>query len=110
MFHKVQREISIPEIQIENTVISHTKVVCFWGFRLDKNLNWNYLTDELSCKLPETLRVINKLKYVLSRNILFQLYNSLFLPHVNYGVLILGHNYDCDCGITKESYKVYNTK
>ena len=32
------------------------------------------------------------MKFVLPRNVLLQLYNSLFLPHVNYGILIWGHN------------------
>ena len=39
IFHKVQRKVSIPEIQIENTVIGNIKVVDFLGFRLDENLN-----------------------------------------------------------------------
>ena len=39
IFHKVQRKISIPEIQIKNTVISYSKVIDFLGFRLDDNLN-----------------------------------------------------------------------
>ena len=94
IFHKVQRKISIPEIQIENTVISYSKVIDFLGFRLDDNLNWNDHLEKLSCKLSRTLGVINKLKYVLPRNVLLQLYNSLFLPHVNYGILIWGHNYE----------------
>ena len=94
IFHKVQRKISIPEIQIENTVISYSKVIDFLGFRLDDNLNWNDHLEKLSCKLSRTLGIINKLKYVLPRNVLLQLYNSLFLPHVNYGILIWGHNYE----------------
>ena len=94
IFNKVQRKISIPEIQIENTVISYSKVIDFLGFRLDDNLNWNDHLEKLSCKLSRTLGIINKLKYVLPRNVLLQLYNSLFLPHVNYGILIWGHNYE----------------
>ena len=94
IFHKVQHKISIPEIQIENTVISYSKVIDFLGFRLDDNLNWNDHLEKLSCKLSRTLGIINKLKYVLPRNVLLQLYNSLFLPHVNYGILIWGHNYE----------------
>ena len=92
IFHKVQRKISIPEIQIENTVISNTKVVDFLGFRLDENLNWNDHIEKLSCKLSRTLGIINKMKYVLPINVLLQLYSSLFLPHVHYGILIWGHN------------------
>ena len=92
IFHKVQHKVSIPEIQIENTVIGNTKVVDFLGFRLDENLNWNDHIEKLSCKLSRTLGIINKMKFVLHRNVLLQLYNSLFLPHVNYGILIWGHN------------------
>ena len=92
IFHKVQRKVSIPEIQIENTVIGNTKVVDFLGFRLNENLNWNDHIEKLSCKLSRTLGIINKMKFVLPRNVLLQLYNSLFLPHVNYGILIWGHN------------------
>ena len=32
------------------------------------------------------------MKYVLPRNVLLQLYSSLFSRHVNYGLLIWGHN------------------
>ena len=94
IFHKVQREISIPEIHIENTVIGYSKVKDFLGFRLDENLNWNDHLDKLCCKHSRTLGIINKLKYVLPRNVLLQLYLSLFLPHVNYGILIWRHNYE----------------
>ena len=69
-------------------------MIDFLEFRSDDNLNWNDHLEKLSCKLSRTLRIINKLKYVLSRNVLLQLYNSLFLPHVNYGILIWGHNYE----------------
>ena len=92
IFHKVQRKVSIPEIQIENTVISNTKVVDCLEFRLDENLNWNDHIEKLSCKLSRTLGIINKMKYVLPINVLLQLYSSLFLPHVHYGILIWGHN------------------
>ena len=92
IFHKVQRKVSIPEIQIENTVISNTKVVDFLGFKLDENLNWNDHIEKLSCKLSRTLGIINKMKYVLPINVLLQLYSSLFLPHVHYDILIWGHN------------------
>ena len=67
-------------------------MVDFLRFRLDENLNWNDHVEKLSCKLSRTLRIINKMKYVLPRNVLLQLYSSLFLPHVNYNILICGHN------------------
>ena len=81
IFDKVQREISIPEIQSENTVISYSKVIDFLGFRLDDNLNWNDHLEKLFCKLSQNLGIINKLRYVLPRNVLLQLYNLLFLLH-----------------------------
>ena len=41
----------------------------FLGFRLDGNLNWHNYIEKLSCKLSRTLGIINKLKYVLPRNV-----------------------------------------
>ena len=60
IFHKVQRKVSILEIQIENTVISNPEVVDFLGFRLDENLNWNDHIEKQSSKLSRTLEIINK--------------------------------------------------
>ena len=80
IFHKV----SIPEIQIENTVISNTKVVDFLGFRLDENLNWSDHIEKLSCKLARTLGIINKMKYVLARNVLLQSRAVRFIPQSQY--------------------------
>ena len=109
IFHKVQSKVSIPEIQIENTVISNTKVVDFLGFRLNENLNWNDHIEKLSCKLSRPLGIINKMKYVLPRNVLLHLYSSLFLPHVNYGILISGHN-NARFEKLQKSSKIYNRK
>ena len=62
IFHKVQRKVSIPEIQIENTVISNTKVVDFLGFRLDENLNWNDFIKLNLLKIQDLFK-LNQLKF-----------------------------------------------
>ena len=62
IFHKVQRKVSIPEIQIENTVISNTKVVDFLEFRLDENLNWNDFIKLNLLKIQDIFK-LNQLKF-----------------------------------------------
>ena len=43
---------------------------------------------------PGTIGILNKLKYVLPLTVKLILYNSLVLPHLNYGIMTWG--YKCD--------------
>ena len=51
-------------------------------------------------KLSKISGVINRLKYVFPKQILMNLYKSLFTPHLNYGSLVWGTN-------TKQSEILY---
>ena len=44
----------------------------------------------MSLKLTKTVGVLNRLKYECPLDILKTLYNTLFLPHLNYGILLWG--------------------
>ena len=44
----------------------------------------------LTNKLSRVLGILNRLKYIYPQHILFTIYNSLFMSHVNYGILLWG--------------------
>ena len=48
--------------------------------------------NKIATKLLKTTGMLNKLKRFLPTNILTTLYNSLFLPHLNYGLLLWGYS------------------
>ena len=46
--------------------------------------------DKLSVKCCRILGILNRLKRILPLNIKIILYNSLMLPHLNYGITLWG--------------------
>ena len=59
----------------------------FLGLIMDEHLNWKSHVDIFSNKCSKTIGVLNKLKYVLPLTVKLILYNSLILPHLNYGIM-----------------------
>ena len=68
------------------------------GQIMDEHINWKCHVENISNKCSKTIGVLNKLKYFLPLTIKLILYNSLILPHLNYGIMTWG--YKCD-GINK---------
>ena len=57
---------------------------------IDKHLNWKPHIEKISSKISRALGIINKLKHYLPLNIKQTMYNTMILPHINYGILSRG--------------------
>ena len=91
IFKSPQR--SLPKnfsIKIGKFPIKRTCYVKFLGVLLDENLSWKYHLTELSKKLARTCGMFFKVRHFLPINILVCLYNSLFSPFLQYGILVWG--------------------
>ena len=87
VFHTQQKQITYPDIIIDNShveIVSDLKVL---GITINKHLKWN-----ISIKVSKYMGVLNRLKHTLPLRILRTLYNILRLPHFNNGVLLWGHD------------------
>ena len=49
-----------------------------------------HIIGMLTNKLSRVLGILNRLKYIYPQHILFTIYNSLFMSHINYGILLWG--------------------
>ena len=76
---------SINEVQIDT--VSSFK---FWGIMLNEHLTWKAHANMITFKLSKVVGIIIKLKYVYLKAALMTLYTSLFLSHINYGLLLWG--------------------
>ena len=78
IFHYRQRNISsyIPEIKIDDMTIERVHDFNFLGLTLDENMSWKAHTHKITNKISRACGVINSLKNILPRAILFTLYNS----------------------------------
>ena len=81
-------------IRIGNLPVKQTCYVKFLGVLLDENLSWKYHLNELSKKLARTCGMFFKVRHFLPINVLICLYNSLFSPFLQYGILVWGLTYE----------------
>ena len=81
-------------IKFGNLPVKQTCYVKFLGVLLDENLSWKYHLTELSKKLARTCGMFFKVRHFLPINVLICLYNSLFSPFLQYGILVWGLTYE----------------
>ena len=55
-------------------------------------MTWKSHINKISSKISCTIGTLNRLKRFLPKHILITLYNTLILPHINYGILTWGNN------------------
>ena len=95
IFHFPQRKIDLTlDLKIDNIPISKTSEFNFLGLVIHDNLNWRPHMNKIGNKLSKLIGIFKRLHKYLPTNTLLLMYNSLFLPHLNYSILAWG--YSCD--------------
>ena len=108
IFHNPQKKVAAPEIEINNTKIECVNNFNFLGIIIDKHLTWNNHIDKIVSKLSKITGIMNKLKEYIPSNILQTIYNSLVLPHLNYGILLWGHKCTRVAQLQKRCIRIVN--
>ena len=92
IFHNRQRNIDniVPKLEMNSIPIEHVKQFNFLGITLDEQMTWKPHINKVACKVARTIGTMNRLKRFLPQTVLKTLYNSLILPHLNYGILTWG--------------------
>ena len=96
LFYQPQRKVDIPKLKINNTEITIVDEFDFLGITLDKHLTWKPHIHKISNKISKTLGILNRIKTYLPQNAKLNIYNSLVLSYLHYGILLWGHANDCN--------------
>ena len=80
---------SINGVEIEN--VDSFKFICI--FR-NNHLTWSTHSGIVANKLSKIIGILKRLRYVYPEQVLLQIYNSLFVAHINYGLLVWGVDTD----------------
>ena len=72
-------------IVIDGKQIEKVEQFDFLGITIDNKLNWKCHINKIVNKLSRNIGIINQLKNFLPTHILRLLYNSMILPHIQYG-------------------------
>ena len=70
---------------------------------MDENISWKKYAAMITNKLSKISGVLHRLKYIYPQNILETIYKSLFIPHINYGLLLWGRNLDSVAKLQKRA-------
>ena len=93
IFHFKQKSpnlIPTLKLEIDQIPIERVSTFNFLGIEIEETLSWHPHTEKIKLKLNRTIGVLRRLKSTLSSLILKTLYNSLILPHLQYGLLLWG--------------------
>ena len=64
--------------------------VKYLGILLDSNLSWKFQINNVALKISRTVGVVTRLRHFVPRTTLLNIYQSLILPHLTYGLAAWG--------------------
>ena len=93
-------------IIMNGTAAERVNTFKYLGITIDANLKWNDQINNICCKMCNSLGIMRRIKPCVPQSLLVTIYNTMFLPHLDYGI-ILWRN----CGNTNLSriQKLQNT-
>ena len=105
LFHK-RRTVNPIHNLLNNKAIDIVPQFNYLGIILDEHLSWKAHVAMVTGKLSKINGILNRLKYIYPSQVLLTIYKPLFVPHINYGSLVWGQNYD---SISKLQKRVIRT-
>ena len=78
---------------IGRSLIERTNVQKFLGIYIDENVNFSEHTNKISAKLSRGVGLLRKMKHIVPRNILKQLFYSIVYSKFTYGITCYGSAY-----------------
>ena len=73
---------------------------------LDNHLNWNAHINKIFGKISRITGILNKIKVFLPSHILKNIYSSVILCQLNYGILVWGLNYKRICKLQERVMRI----
>ena len=105
LFYMPGRNLQIPNLHINNIQLECLDSFNFLGITIDKHLTWKKHINLIANKISRTVGVINRLQNYIPENALLTIYNTLIIPHLNYGILTWGFNSDRILKIQKKAVR-----
>ena len=71
--------------------LEHKSYIKYLGVLIDKNISWKNHLDCVITKISKTIGMIAKLRYFVPSSVLTNIYKSLVLPYLTYGLVAWGN-------------------
>ena len=80
----------LPTLKIDNTEIKREKVTRFLGILIDENLTWKPHIESANTKVSKSIGVLYRIRNLLNKALMKQLYYSFTQSYLNYGKIVWG--------------------
>ena len=90
VFHTNQRNVTYPNLVINNSRIERVSHFNFLGIMLSYNMTWDAHINHFSKKISKAIGTLYQLKHIYPQRILFTLYTTLIVPHLIYCPILWG--------------------
>ena len=92
MFHTPQKVVPRLILKMNNIELEPTTDFNFLGIIINNTLVGKATSMKYQFNIARTTGIIRNLNQVLPCSVLLTIYNSLILPHLNYGILAWGYD------------------
>ena len=106
VFHMPQKQVNIPNIQIENIKIKFADEFNCLGLPIHKHLKWDSHINKIASKILNIIGIMYRLKHMVPSEILLTLYNGLIKPHILYGLKCWGFNQERISKLQKKAMQI----
>ena len=106
VFHKHPKVIPDLRIQMNNVEIDRVSEFNFLGVIVDEHITWKPHIEKIRVKISRIIGIMRTLQCTLTSSILLKIYNSLILPHFNYGLCSWGFHSDDLFALQKKAVRV----
>ena len=73
---------------MNDTCIEIVKSYKYIGITIDSNLKWNAHVNNVTRKMCNSIGILRRIKPFVPKKSLITIYNTMFLPHLDYGLII----------------------
>ena len=92
VFHMPQKQVNIPNIEIENIKTEFADEFNCLELTIHKHLKWDSHINKIASKILNIIGIMYQLKHMVPSEILLTIYNGLIKPHIFYGLKCWGSN------------------
>ena len=97
IFSPAQRKFTYqPKIMIfdnkqnKNVALECKEFIKYLGILIDNNLTWKHHIHHITIKISRTIGLISKLRHLVPKHTLINIYRSLVVPYLSYGLIVWG--------------------
>ena len=106
VFDMPQKQVNIPNIEIENIKIEFADEFDFLGLTIHKHLKWDSHINKIASKILNIIGIMYRLKHMVPSEIMLTIYNGLIKPHILYGLKCWGFNQEIILNLQKKAMRI----